>query len=154
MSEVGRNGEHCSFVFEIVLLEDQSEFIEVCSKDLLGVEGFSGALVFDFKGNAIILIHTFGRAEFFLGSEHRVVRFEPEESIRVGDGIFEVGFHFDISSFTNIPLVCSVADNDWGLSKVSLISDDLDSSSLGDGDFARPGTKIDTYRGTDLLIAH
>ena len=40
-------------------------------------------------------------AEFFLGSEHGVVGSESEESVRVGDGIFEVGFHFDISSFTN-----------------------------------------------------
>jgi hypothetical protein len=154
LGEVGRDGEHCSLVLEIVLLEDQSKLVEVGSEDLLGEEGLSGTLVFDFEGNAIILIHTFGRAEFFLGSEHWVVGSESEESVRVGDGVFEVGFHFDISSFTNIPLVCSIADNDGGLSEVSLISDDLDSSSLGYGHFARPGTKIDTDRGTDLLIAH
>jgi hypothetical protein len=121
---------------------------------LLRVEGFSGTLIFNLKGNAVIFIHTFGRTEFFLSSEHWIIRSKTKESVRVGNGIFEVRFHFDISSFTNISLVCSIADNDGGLSKVSLISDDLNSSSLGYGDFASPGTKIDTDRGTDLLIAH
>lgn len=99
-------------------------------------------MIFDFKGDTIVFIHTFGRAEFFLGSQHWVVGLESKESVRVRDSIFEVGFHFDVSSFTNISLVSSIADNNWGLSEVGFVGDDLDSSSFRHGDFACPGAEI------------
>lgn len=83
LGEVGWDCEDGSFVLEIVFLKNEPEFIKIGGEYLLGEEGFGCALVFDFKGNTVFFIHTFGRAEFFLSSKHGVVGFESEESVRV-----------------------------------------------------------------------
>ena len=104
MREVGRHSQHCSFVLEVVLLQNELQLVEVSCVDLLGVEVLHLSLRPNLERNSVLFRDAFGRTELGLGPEEGEGRGKAEEAHGVGDCVFEVGFHFNVAGFTNVAL--------------------------------------------------
>lgn len=90
--------------------------------------------------------------EFGLCSQQRVLRVKAEEPHGGDYCVFEVGFHLNASILANLPLLFSKADNTRGLSEVSLVGYDLDTTSFGNGNFTLVCTNIDADRDRGKLL--
>lgn len=112
------------------------------------------ALIVDIEGDSILVLEGFGWGEFGLSPEERVGGVKAEESHGWYDGVFEVGFHFNVSTFADLSLLFAVANNTGSLPEIGLIGDDLDATSFSDGDFAFVSTKIDTDGSRLKLLWH
>lgn len=77
---------------------------------------------------------------------------EAEESHGSDDCIFEVGFHFNISTFADLSLLFSITDDAGSLPEVGLVGDDFYTSSFSDCDFAFVCANIDTDGGWNKLL--
>jgi len=93
----------------------------------------------DFARTEIILTW----AMLGLGSEARIIGSEPNKSLWSNNSISEIRFHLDETSFSDVSLCGSESNNTWGLSKVSIVSYDLNTSSFGDCDLAFISAEID-----------
>jgi hypothetical protein len=154
LSEIRWDGKYSLFVLEVVFLEDEFEFVEIGCENLFWIDYFALSLIFNFKGNTIILREAFRWAEFLFSPEHGVFRPQAEETSWEGDGVLEVGFHLDVASLSNVSLSRSIAYHTGSLSKVGFVGDNLHASSFGHCYFTGPRSKINPDGSTNLLIAH
>ena len=111
-------------------------------------------LVLNIEGYFVAFGGAFAGAKLFLSSEEGVVTSESEEAGGIGNRIFPVGFDFDVSCFSDLSFVGSVADNAGGLPEVGLVGDDLDASSFSNCYFTGEAAQVDSYRNCHLLLVH
>jgi len=132
------------FIFETGVRDDLLKLIEVCCGELLWDKGFFLTLIVDFEHQFSGTDIVSGGTELCLGSKHRILSGESEESSRSRYSVSEIGFHFDVSCLSNVPFGSSEAYYAGSLSKVCLVGDAFDSSSFGDCYLACEATNIDT----------
>lgn len=79
---------------------------------------------------------------------------KTEETSWESNGVFPVGLNFNVAGLTNLSLCGSIANNTRCLSEVSLIGNNFDTTSFGDGDEGSKTAKVDPYGCSDELLVH